>query len=1723
MSKKFGTFAGVFTPSILTILGVIMYLRLGWVVGQAGLYATIGLILLAHVISISTGLSLSSIATDKKIKTGGIYYMLSRSLGLPIGGAIGITLFVGTAFSIALYVVGFVENFISIEPISNFLGMQGGVNDTRIIGTIVILTLVILAYISTSIAIKAQFFILGAIALSLLSVIIGIFNQPETQEIVPSLNAAAEAPSLIVIFAIFFPAVTGFTAGVAMSGDLKSPKTSIPFGTLAAIGVGLIIYIVLAIFFALYVDHDLLINDTNFLLKIAWFSPLVIAGIWGATLSSALGGLLGAPRILQAMSIDRITPQIFGKGAGKNNEPRQALIFTFIIAELGILIGELDVIAAIVSMFFIAAYGFINLAYVLESWANSDFRPSLRIPKWVGVIGFVTSMGLMFKIDTLAMTISLLIIFGIYILLKRKEIQGNMSNVWQSVWASLVRSSLHKISQNPLNEKNWEPNIILFSGGTHIRTHLLELGSNFVGEHGFLSNFDLKVNEDNHLVLTKQDQNINSDISEKYPGVYTRQQSVSNLYEGIEMIAENYGFSGVEPNTVMMGWAKQSSNPKRFAQSINNLIELDMNVLLIDYDKKRGFGKYKKIDIWWQGGSVNGNLALHFSKFLLNSEAWTNAQIRLLIVNNQSELTSSLYETSKSILDSLRIQAEIIVINNEIEQKSFFDIIEKESLDSDLIFLGFPQLEEGKEVEFVEKTNKLCQNIATVVLIKCSSLFKQLNVDDLLLNSIKKILKSQQTGERMILDKPISPKNKELIEPFETFSGQLLSYHTAFLAIKLRALSEFHTQLIQQLLNSIDHSFLNLANRLEAHQTVDSFRKVIIAQHTILLREQNQYLKGLDERQIPKMTTSIAQEMTLFLEQINQVLKQVPSHIKIQRTKEDILAFDIQDKETRKAKNRLMPLWFFFHKFPYYVNFRQLLDSHFPHKIYEGVYHSLIEFNQMNYKMGNALINNMQKISDIFETLKPKNNQTELPTKEDLAEKQIQIHEFIQELREKLNTSIKNIEIHSNEKQIANLNAFSDQLSGLFPNVYENHRIDYSIRSKKLRKQLDGFSDLYAKNLNLIYNQNILNNGLLQFNQQTSLYLNQELVNLSQNIKTDCLNPIKNLQKGLQSLMDKKQANPDNVCELTKNYTPNPEYSVSQQLLDINGTMINKIKSSASIFPDKLEIYSDSLHNETPIPQFLALDQVQASVSRTVDYLIEKELNTLLREFLFELGPNLQLSGNEFNKLIHQINLFDKMKMDEKSQADWETLIDQTLEKLTILDTSIETKSNELSAFFDARESQIKKTLQLQPFVSNLTNLKQYIRVQTQKRQFERLRKQFHRLNSYLEIQLNKLWYNQSSGLILARKLSKAMLKKEIRVNDLLHFKDKVSVSEVIIQKLPDYYKQLFLRKQFYLKDFWVGRESEFASALQSFQQFRNGYKGGILVTGERSSGKSFFLNQLISKVNVRGEIYHVSAPYTGSTAPGDLLSSLQTATEKSGTFTTILNSLPEESILVFDDLELWWEKSRNGMRVIDQFMKLIEDFSQRLIFLFACDINTFQLINHYKKIESNFINLIELSPLNAEEIKEAILKRHSSSSMQFHYKNKSESALHSWQSAKLFSSYFNYSEGNIGVAINSWIAHIDNVENNTLYIRKPVLPNLAIFNYLETEWMIFIMQFILHKRMNMNKLIRVTRETESKVQLKVNILKRAGLVNQMADGILELDPFIMPFLQKALIKRQLF
>ncbi|MCL7761875.1 amino acid permease [Polaribacter sp. Z014] len=719
-TKKFGTFAGVFTPSILTILGVIMYMRLGWVVGNAGLLGAILIIIIAHVISISTGLSVSSIATDKKIGAGGIYYVLSRSMGVPIGGSIGIALYVGTAFSIALYLIGFAESF------NGYFGFGMTINDYRVTGTIALVVLTALALISTSAAIKSQYFILGAIVLSLVSI---FFGSPDfAPQSVPMFSSEGAVP-LEVVFAIFFPAVTGFTAGIAMSGDLEDPKRSIPRGTLFAIGVGLLVYLVLAVFIAYTIDADVLKTDYNILMKVAFFAPAVIAGVWGATLSSALGGILGGPRILQAMSVDKVTPRFFAKGSGESNEPVNALLLVFLIAEAGILIGELDVIARVVSMFYLTAYGFINISYFLESWANPDFQPTFKIKRWIGLVGFVACFGVMFKLDMIAMIGALAVISGLYFMLQRKEVKINSTDIWKSVWENVVNKGLMKIDTKHDINASWNPNIILFSGSSEHQGYLLELSKAISGKIGVVTNFKLIVDKKNKIPLKKTEQVVREDIYNDL-GIFARQIKVDNLYKGITNIATTFGFSGIEPNTIMMGWPKGLEGSSEYEEMTETLLYLDYNLLYLDFDRKSKFGRYQTIDLWWrETDSKNAEMMLNIARFIIAAPKWDQTSIRVLFVDNNDVNPTIIQAKIAKLVEDLRVLVEIVIVENVVDQIPFYDLIKKYSKSTDLTVVGIPNYKIEKQAQFILKTNDLFETIGSTLLVKAANNFNVLDLD----------------------------------------------------------------------------------------------------------------------------------------------------------------------------------------------------------------------------------------------------------------------------------------------------------------------------------------------------------------------------------------------------------------------------------------------------------------------------------------------------------------------------------------------------------------------------------------------------------------------------------------------------------------------------------------------------------------------------------------------------------------------------------------------------------------------------------------------------------------------------------------------------------------------------------------------------------------------------------------------------------------------------------
>ncbi len=711
---RLGFFGGVFTPSVLTILGVIMYLRTGWVVGQVGLGGTILIVLLAHLISIATGLSIASIATNRTVKTGGAYYMISRSLGASAGTAIGIPLFFAQALSVTFYIVGFTESLSVIYPNLN----------ARFISTLVLVVLTLISLRSSDLAIRAQYIIMVAIGASLLSFFVGHGGSSAVSSPASIEWWHSSGQPFSQVFAVFFPAVTGVMAGVSMSGDLKNPRQAIPLGTMMAIGVGLVLYLAIPILLATRAPMGQLASDKYIMWKISWFPQLIFVGVWGATLSSAVGSILGAPRTLQALAIDQLAPRRFAKGYGPTSEPRAGLLLTFVIAQVGILIGSLDLIAPILTMFFLATYGVTNLACGLERWANSpSFRPTFHLPTWVSMFGAFACFYVMSLINLPAMLGALAICALLFTLTQRRELHARWGDATHGIWSALLRWALLRLDRTDYHPINWRPNMLILGGNPDKRGYLLEVGSMIAQQSGVASYFHLLSGKvEKHAERRKHlTQILEKKLAEQYPNVFYRVEIVDNTYTGAVSVAQSYGVGRFEANTVLLGWPNHSEPSEDFVQMLRDLLALERSLLLLNFKEEKGFGQYKEIHIWWGGLRGNGGLILLLAYLLRNDPQWHNATIKLFVVIDSKEAQAKVQVKAsfQKVLEDVRLQGEarIIVRNGQ----SIDSIMRENSSQADLAIIGLraPDTDTAAD-DFFARSNMILEALPSTMMV-CSA------------------------------------------------------------------------------------------------------------------------------------------------------------------------------------------------------------------------------------------------------------------------------------------------------------------------------------------------------------------------------------------------------------------------------------------------------------------------------------------------------------------------------------------------------------------------------------------------------------------------------------------------------------------------------------------------------------------------------------------------------------------------------------------------------------------------------------------------------------------------------------------------------------------------------------------------------------------------------------------------------------------------------------------
>jgi amino acid transporter len=723
-ARKFGTFLGVFTPSVLTILGLIMYLRFGWVVGNAGLPLTLFIVLLATSITAITALSASAIATNMRVGVGGEYYMISRSLGLELGGAIGIPLFLCRTLSITFYSFGLAESLLEFWPAA-----WGPIPPatTQLVTASLIVLIVAISGRSAEVALKLQIPIMIAVGLSVVALAAGVLlGGVRPPEVTPTYRTAPEG--FWYVFAVFFPAVTGFTAGIGMSGDLREPRKAIPRGTLLAVMTGALVYLTIPLLLSMSarVTPEQLAQPGIVWIPIAILGPwLVFPGLWGAILSSAFGSALGGPRVLQSLSRDGLAPAFLARTT-RTGQPAIATWVSGGIALAAVALGGLNAVAQFVTILFLTLYVIVNFSAAIENLVGDpSFRPTIRVPWWVSLTGSAGAIAVMFLISPMACIAAIVLELLLYLSLRRRVLRREWGDVRAGMWIAVARFALMKLRENRTDPRNWRPHILLLAGDPGKRISLVRLASWFNQDRGIVTACRLMTGDlrDSSIEIDNVREEMEAEVRDAGLTAFCEAHVVPDFENGVLGIAQASGVGELQANTVMFGWSKRRERLASQLRLMRALANAGRSTVISRIRWAHEPGQEKRIDLWWGGLQNNGDLMLLLAHLLRLNPEWNDARLIVRSIARSEAERDAQLEGLAELLAETRIEAETEVLYEPDADRDVSDIMHSLSGPADVVFLGLMMPPYGDEARYAERLEQLSAGFHTTIFVRNAGRF----------------------------------------------------------------------------------------------------------------------------------------------------------------------------------------------------------------------------------------------------------------------------------------------------------------------------------------------------------------------------------------------------------------------------------------------------------------------------------------------------------------------------------------------------------------------------------------------------------------------------------------------------------------------------------------------------------------------------------------------------------------------------------------------------------------------------------------------------------------------------------------------------------------------------------------------------------------------------------------------------------------------------------------
>lgn len=696
-------FAAVFFTAISTILGAILFLRFGYATGALGFWGVIILIIVGHMVTIPTAMALSEIATNKRVEGGGEYFIISRSFGLNIGSAIGIALFFSQAISVAFYVIAFTEAF---APFFSWIQHEYALSLPRqavSVPVMLLLTWLILKK-GSSLGLKMLYVVVGILALSLVMFFMGSTEYSAGATGRDVFGQVPRMDNFFTVFAICFPAFTGMTAGVGLSGDLRNPGKAIPWGTMLATVFGMVIYVFIAWKLSVSASANDLLSDQMIMAKIAIGGTIIIPlGLGASTLSSALGSVLVAPRTLQALAKDEAFPvkklnRWLSRGKHENNEPVNGTAITAGIALIFVIIGDVNAVAEVISMFFMVTYGSLCLiSFLYQFGADPSYRPRFRSRGFISLTGFAMALFMMFRINTLYAILSVIIMLFIYLMVSRyhRERRG-LESIFQGAVFQLSRRIqiyMQRVVKKP-GVMAWRPSAVCVSGDTFKRLKAFELVKWIAYRYGFGTYIHLMegyYSAQSHQQSVQHLQKVLKKTGSINNHVFIDTLISPSYTSAIAQIIQLPGISGMENNLFIFEFDKAHPN------GLNRIVENCALVMAGSYDvcilgSSSNSVDYKKgIHIWLRSTDTHNSSLMILLGFIIQAYPdWRKGAIRIFDVAERDDISLHRARLREIIHNGrLPITEKNIELIEYDKDKSMRQMIAEYSADAGLIIAGF--------------------------------------------------------------------------------------------------------------------------------------------------------------------------------------------------------------------------------------------------------------------------------------------------------------------------------------------------------------------------------------------------------------------------------------------------------------------------------------------------------------------------------------------------------------------------------------------------------------------------------------------------------------------------------------------------------------------------------------------------------------------------------------------------------------------------------------------------------------------------------------------------------------------------------------------------------------------------------------------------------------------------------------------------------------------------